>query len=46
MAVKVLMLVFTAEDGDSMLLRNIGIYLQVHMALQLRRETLNFIESA
>jgi hypothetical protein len=33
------MFVFTPEDGDSMFLRNAGIYLQVHTALQPRRPT-------
>jgi hypothetical protein len=30
---------FCPEDGDSMFLRNMSIYLQVHMALQPRRQT-------
>jgi hypothetical protein len=30
--------VFRPEDGDSIFLRNVGIYLQVHTALQPRRK--------
>jgi hypothetical protein len=30
---------FSPEDGDSMFLRNVGIYLQARMALQPRRPT-------
>jgi hypothetical protein len=33
---------FSPEDGGSMFLRNIGVYLQVHTALQPRRPTENF----
>jgi hypothetical protein len=38
-AVTITMLVFRAADGGSMFLRNVGIYLLVHMALQPRRTT-------
>jgi hypothetical protein len=30
---------FSPEDGDSMFLRNVGVYLQVHTALQTIRPT-------
>jgi hypothetical protein len=39
MAVKMSILVFCPEDGDSMFLQNVGTYLQVHRALQQRRPT-------
>jgi hypothetical protein len=32
--------IFSPEDGDSMFLRNFGIYLQVHTVLQPTRPTL------
>jgi hypothetical protein len=31
---------FSPEDGDSMFLRNVGVYLQIHMALLPRRPTM------
>jgi hypothetical protein len=31
--------VFRVEDGGSMFFRNIGVYLQIHTALQYRRST-------
>lgn len=34
--------IFCAEDGGSMFLQNAGIYLQTHMSLQSRRQTLTF----
>jgi hypothetical protein len=38
-AVRMIMLFFRAEDGDSMFLRNFGIYLRVYTALSPRRIT-------
>jgi hypothetical protein len=38
-AVKMSVLIFWADDGGSMFLRNVGINLQVHTALQPRRAT-------
>lgn len=39
MAVKMSMLVFRADDGDSIFFRNFGVYRQVYTALQSRIQT-------
>jgi hypothetical protein len=39
-AVKMSMLIFRAEEGDSVFLQNVDVSLQVHTALQPRRSTL------
>lgn len=36
MLVRIFMLVFSPDDGGSMFIQNIGLCLQVHIALQLR----------